>query len=1158
MRPEPSLTFEGALKILGHYEPTWIERLNNVLGGVIFGAGAAAGLAAIGPAVLAPLGMFAAVWGWMGNKDTAVELLRQAVGAVSGKLAGTSGYERRQLIAAAHTTIVVASFFEVLEEEIGAKSFGRLRITDSEKAALANVQKDTASGTIFEILYRTEVPAPSAVSGFEENVPALGQWYILFAQHLATFIHDVTGEKLDIRWSDVARKARERYESRYLALAATVPEFMVWAMLGEHAATRVAVASLRADVVAVLDGERDSLSRVEALLALGTGPVPMSARPGTGPSDLRARVARANRGVLTEKIIPEDARSYGADISFPTVDQGYINPRFRIDLARAIALPADEGWWSGLPERDDFDLMFAGYVASPYATQVPMLLLGDPGAGKSMLAKVLAARLPAAGYTVVRVPLRQVRADAPVTSQIEDALRRSTNQPIAWWNLADQSQDTVLVVLLDGLDELLQASVHDRSGYLHDVAEFQKGEALQDRPVIVVVTSRTVVVDRVRIPDGTTLVKLGSFTDDDVADWLGRWRRVNAEAIAGQRMGDLTLAAARTQPVLAGQPLLLLMLALYAADLTMPPLDAGLGRAELYQRLLDGFARREAAKDLGLGHDPRPDELESRARDHLKRLEIAALAMFNRGRQDIGEEDLGKDVEALDPRLMVRPRPVEAGQRIIGEFFFVHAAEARALTGTANMQDVRALLPRRSYEFLHATFGEYPVARQVMDELADVAEKAFSERRGPGEPDDDLLFALLSHQVLVARRSTLDFAIEIFADLPGQLRPHMLRTLEMLTSTYRNRHDSARFTAYRPTPPDQVHQLACYCANLVTLRVSMEPEGGTVPLENLLGDIGTMTLWRSTVRFWEAGLDHDSMQAILNSIARVETNSLLDIREPVPSKGRPEEGYEIARAQLIDDSQLECRLRYGAAIVDGYQYYNHDEPGTWADMMSSWLIAANAMKVNFQPADFMLTSPPEGTGIQDITTVARLLLILLESGRYPIKLDSRVFRLVSSLLPYLRDERLSLARLVLANTRLRREIPELGNLDIYGHYAELVRKAREPADPQELDFGKLPVEVIVAIQSILAGEQRTPALLPACWRPCRWPEWSVSGLIVRPMTAVWPRMVVAILPSNISRVRWVQSARSGSPRRWTRRSACCVSGPFGFRTRDYGEPIVVG
>ena len=130
--------------------------------------------------------------------------------------------------------------------------------------------------------------------------------------------------------------------------------------------------------------------------------------------------------------------------------------------------------------------------------------------------------------------------------------------------------------------------------------------------------------------------------------------------------------------------------------------------------------------------------------DHLDRLAIAALAMFNRGRQDVSEDELGADLKALDERLMGRSRPDEAGQRVIGEFFFVHAPEARVTAHGGKS--------RRRYEFLHATFGEYLVASRVMAELCDVAARVFAGRRGPSAPEDDLLFALLSHQPLAARR----------------------------------------------------------------------------------------------------------------------------------------------------------------------------------------------------------------------------------------------------------------------------------------------------------------------------------------------------------------------------------------------------------------------
>jgi branched-chain amino acid transport system permease protein len=101
-------------------------------------------------------------------------------------------------------------------------------------------------------------------------------------------------------------------------------------------------------------------------------------------------------------------------------------------------------------------------------------------------------------------------------------------------------------VLLDGLDELLQASQHDRSSYLQQIAEFQRLEAEQERPEVVIVTSRTVVADRVSIPSHTTIVKLDPFSDEDIATWLHRWHLFNATAIAAGKVRKLALNAARS------------------------------------------------------------------------------------------------------------------------------------------------------------------------------------------------------------------------------------------------------------------------------------------------------------------------------------------------------------------------------------------------------------------------------------------------------------------------------------------------------------------------------------------------------------------------------------------------------------------------------------
>ena len=59
-------------------------------------------------------------------------LLRKALNSATGKLTETSGYERRQLVAAAHTTIVMAAFFDALREEIGKHTYDELNISDRE------------------------------------------------------------------------------------------------------------------------------------------------------------------------------------------------------------------------------------------------------------------------------------------------------------------------------------------------------------------------------------------------------------------------------------------------------------------------------------------------------------------------------------------------------------------------------------------------------------------------------------------------------------------------------------------------------------------------------------------------------------------------------------------------------------------------------------------------------------------------------------------------------------------------------------------------------------------------------------------------------------------------------------------------------------------
>ncbi|WP_026423529.1 NACHT domain-containing protein [Actinokineospora inagensis] len=642
MRRQPDLSFAAALRILDRHEPGLVDKLDKALGFTLLTAGTVAGLASLGTPI-APLGLCALVWGWVDQKNEACSLLRGVLKPARFK--SPRGRERRELLEAAHGALVVSSFLDVFRESLATRATKDLMRQEHAKAA-------------FEAIYLAELPTPSSQS-FQENLSAVSVWAGIASEKADRLLNGVVPREL-------LSQVISRYESRFLELAADVSEFAVWASLGEHAATR-----------RVVEAQGEALSRLEVLLR--------SNDDTELDQDLRA-LRRSNQGILSEPVIAADAEKYGVDVTFPTVERGFIAPHYKV--ARYLlqsANVASERWWDDQGRHADLDLMLTAYFNSPEAIRLPLLVLGHPGAGKSLLTKVIAARLPDSDYTVIRVPLRNVEATAPIIDQVQQALDRSTHRRTSWSRMAQQSADTIRVILLDGLDELLQASHIDRRGYLQEAMEFQRGERNQEQPVAIIVTSRTLVADRVTIPDGTTVVKLTDFNRAQIRDWVTRRNTANNRAITERAIPSLNPADLTDLHELAAQPLLLLMLALYAADPESPKLGADTSTITLYERLIDNFTRREVLKS------DRPSDLKSAVEKQVERLSIAALGMFNRGIQYISDVELSDDIKALH-------NEPNAGRQLLGRFFFVHSAEA-----VLHEREI-------SYEFLHASFGEYLAA----------------------------------------------------------------------------------------------------------------------------------------------------------------------------------------------------------------------------------------------------------------------------------------------------------------------------------------------------------------------------------------------------------------------------------------------------------------
>jgi hypothetical protein len=569
-------------------------------------------------------------------------------------------------------------------------------------------------------------------------------------------------------------------------------------------------------------------------------------------SRIRELLSRAYMSALAEPITPAGDMPVGLEI--PTLGEGYIDHRIRVAEVTSSSDPGRESWWTDVQINASACNFLLTSLTSPKALRAPLVLLGQPGSGKSVLTRILAARFSLAGFLPVRVELRQAAADADLQDQIEFAIRSATGEIIQWSEIVESGDRVLPVVIFDGFDELLQATGASQNDFLLRIQGFQEREARLGRPLAVIVTSRAAVTDRARFPHGATAIRLEPFDERQITAWLKIWAQNNRVSLARRGMRPLPASVALSYGELAEQPLLLLMLALYDADANvLQQRSAVLSQTELYSRLLKDFARREIRKHSPALHE---DDIESAVEAELLRLSVVAFAMFNRRSQWVPEADLDSDFSAL----LIDRRPHKSGsdpaqteltvaQLTVGRFFFVH--EARATHGNRQL---------RTYEFLHATFGEFLVARLVVQILTEMLK---SERQHGN--DSGMLYALLSFTGLTARAPVATFLGDLFDQLDIQRRAAISEVLIELHNLALFRRDESAYNQYEPLALPVTARHAAWSANLVVLAVLAAGEINGSQLFPLESD--AQMAWRTEALIWRSQLNGYGWEGLHETIA---------------------------------------------------------------------------------------------------------------------------------------------------------------------------------------------------------------------------------------------------------------------------------------------------
>lgn len=798
-----TVSYRDVAILLGGKENKLIAALDKVTSGLLLGG----------------VFKFEDLLSWFDAKTDFVRLSHELLGSLSENRRSLRRFSRTQRIEAAHTVIVMTAFFEALGE-FDLPLTLKLKADQQQDLFGAEIQ------TIGWWLIDSSV-LPDPTQPYATNTGRVASRYADMCTRLGVLVEalwawnqlgEVHREKLSAQLRILPERAFARYQDLFRRLVADYPEVACWSNLIEHEATRHEM--------------RASLTGLEQMLA--------DIAAGRSPERRRTALARAYRALLAEPVLAPD--DVPPELNLPTVEQAYVNPRFRVREVDRAGNPSRESWWKEVGDAGDIQRFLVGHLTSPRATRAPLVVLGQPGSGKSMLTKVLAARLPATDFMPVRVELRDVPAEADVQEQIEHAVRLATGERVQWPDLAQAAGDALPVILLDGFDELLQATGVHQTDYLAKVSQFQKREADQERPVAVVVTTRTAVADLARFPEESVALRLEPFDDNQIKLWVGTWNSVNTDVA-------LDADSVLTYSELAEQPLLLLMLALYDADGNALRNEGPISRSALYERLLMRFAYREVAKHCP-GH--RDEEVARRAELELRRLSVVAFAMFNRGTQWITQDVLNEDLAALGAAGQADStgmrRSLSGAELAIGRFFFIHRARAQ-----------QAGKQISTYEFLHATFGEYLVARMTWHEIrvvaakANVADVSIFEQ---GLVDDSALYAFLSFAPLASRGPVVTFLIQMADQLSTDGRKEIAAVLIRL---FRTAHDPRRErgrSRYEPLSLSVPRRHAAYSANLVIVITALL---GRVRGSQLFGTredvvvhwMREALLWRSQLAYYD-------------------------------------------------------------------------------------------------------------------------------------------------------------------------------------------------------------------------------------------------------------------------------------------------------------------
>lgn len=628
----------------------------------------------------------------------------------------TTKYEHAQI---AQVLIVFSAYFDSMkmylpdeEKAIQISEKEKIFLTEESIAKYIDLlthksqeQEETHAKYIFE--YDLSIPDP--VESLEQYLQHLRQFYDILNEEFLDFYQNLSfWEKLNgqqrERFMAILRglpaKAVQNYKKQYYQLAVTFHDFFVWTNMQQHENITRKIDIGFARLTEQLVTYQEKQSNAAALSTL-------------------EKYRIKYQDWIDGAVIDTQEMEYDSseNVVFPAKKDIFVPQRFKSLLYRNNLRLESSKTWANCEERQNIGKFISDVLRHSVTGSLPLLILGHPGAGKSLLCHMLAARILFHEYHVIIVRLRDTIADLKIRQQIDQQIERDFTNGCTWDMITESGPQKPLLIIFDGYDELLQASGKTYSNYLQEIADFQREEKIY-RGILVkcIITSRITLIDKALIANNTPVIMLSDFNESEIDMWSRIWNEHNAAYFATNNLEPLVIEETGKISELAKQPLLLLMLALFDSNDNALKKNKDLNSTQLYDKLIREFISREKRKNKSFKNKPHTEQQDILALE-VKKISIAALGMYNRKALYIRGEDLENDLHFILPKEMFHPEfhggELSESDKLLGSFFFIHRSDA---TDMVNKEKRHS----SAYEFLHNTFGEFLTANYIIDETYNI------------------------------------------------------------------------------------------------------------------------------------------------------------------------------------------------------------------------------------------------------------------------------------------------------------------------------------------------------------------------------------------------------------------------------------------------------